>query len=200
MKYNPAIHHRRSIRLKGYDYGKADFFYFITICTHDRQRIFGEIRNGNMILNESGKIANQCWLDIPKHYPYVVIHQFVIMPDHVHGILEITQRTNDHVNNNGDGNIGANYNSPLYSHNDNSPPFFHHDNSHPHSPSGTIGAIVRGYKIGVTNWMRQNTRVQNVWQRNYYVHIITNQRAFYVISQYIKMNPEKWKRDHDHPF
>ena len=71
-KYNPQIHHRRSIRLKGYDYSQAGL-YFITICTKDKECFFGRIENDEMILNEAGKIADKCWLDIPKHFPNAFI-------------------------------------------------------------------------------------------------------------------------------
>lgn len=88
MSYNPNIHHRKSIRLKGYDYSQAGL-YFITICCQDRAHLFGEIENGEMILNEYGKIANQCWLEIPNHFPNAILHEHIIMPNHIHGIVEL---------------------------------------------------------------------------------------------------------------
>jgi putative transposase len=87
-KYNPEIHHRRSIRLKGYDYSQNGL-YFITICTHNRECLFGEVIDKKMVLNDAGKIANECWLKIPEHFPHAVLHQHVIMPNHVHGIIEL---------------------------------------------------------------------------------------------------------------
>jgi REP element-mobilizing transposase RayT len=86
MKYNPDIHHRRSIRLKGYDYSQAGA-YFVTIVTYKRQFLFGEIVNGKIKLNDGGKIAEQCWNDIPKHFPNAIMDEFVIMPNHIHGII-----------------------------------------------------------------------------------------------------------------
>ena len=86
MTYNPNIHHRKSIRLKGYDYTQAGL-YFITICCQNRECLFGNIINGEMILNDAGNIANECWLAIPNHFPNVVLHEFVIMPNHIHGII-----------------------------------------------------------------------------------------------------------------
>lgn len=88
-KYNPTTHNRRSIRLKGYDYSQEGW-YFLTICTHNKQHLFGEIENYKMILNDVGKIVNTCWLEIPEHFPNVTLHEFVIMPNHIHGIIEIT--------------------------------------------------------------------------------------------------------------
>jgi len=86
MKYNPDIHHRRSIRLKGYDYSQNGA-YFVTICTHNRECLFGKIVDGEMCINEWGKIAKRCWLEIPQHYPNVSLDEFVIMPNHIYGIL-----------------------------------------------------------------------------------------------------------------
>jgi putative transposase len=86
--YNPNIHHRRSIRLKGYDYSQEGL-YFITINTKDRECLFGEIVDGKMVLNDAGKIANKCWLEIPKHFPDTVLHDHIVMPNHVHGIIEL---------------------------------------------------------------------------------------------------------------
>lgn len=92
MAYNPQRHHRKSIRLKGYDYAQAGL-YFITICCQNRECLFGNIINGEMILNDAGNIANECWLAIPNHFPNVVLHEFVIMPNHIHGIIELKTKS-----------------------------------------------------------------------------------------------------------
>jgi putative transposase len=94
-KYNPNIHHRRTIRLKGYDYSQTGL-YFITICTKNRGCLFGEIRNGKMVLNDAGDIANKCWYQITNHFPNTILHEHIIMPNHVHGIIEITVGANNH--------------------------------------------------------------------------------------------------------
>ncbi len=78
------MHQRRSIRLKGYDYSQAGA-YFVTICTKDRECIFGKIVDEEMRLTQGGRIADECWRNIPTHYPHVVLNKFVIMPNHVHG-------------------------------------------------------------------------------------------------------------------
>lgn len=182
--YNPAIHHRRSIRLKGYDYAQEGF-YFITICCHDRARLFGEITNNKMILNECGKIAENCWLEIPNHFPNVELHEHIIMPNHIHGIIEIKFKSNFPTD---FPTVGANDYSPLRLGN----------RILPRSPSKTIGSIVRGFKIGVTKWMRQNTNVHDVWQRNYYDNIIRNEQSYQRISNYIRNNPKNWKEDKFH--
>ena len=88
MKYDPNIHHRQSIRLKHFDY-RQDGFYFITLCCKDNAHFFGEIIDDHMQLNEIGKIAQKCWYDIPNHFENVELHEFVIMPNHIHFIIEI---------------------------------------------------------------------------------------------------------------
>ncbi len=190
--------HRRSIRLKGYDYTNEGL-YFITICCHNRNCLFGTILNCEMVLNDAGKIAEQCWLEIPEHFTNAVLHEFVIMPNHVHGIVEFvganhhspenanhhsSENANHHSSefgaNNVSNNIRANNDSPL---------------PRPHGTSKTIGSLVRGFKIGVTKWFRANTIVETVWQRNYWENIIRDDESYEKISNYIKNNPAKWKDD-----
>ncbi|MCK9523321.1 MAG: hypothetical protein M0R76_09820 [Proteobacteria bacterium] len=89
MSYNPDIHHRRSIRLRDYDYAQSGA-YFITICTQDRECLFGEVVNGQMRMNDAGRMIQAIWDEIPAHYPGVDIDEFVVMPDHVHGIIIIS--------------------------------------------------------------------------------------------------------------
>jgi len=89
MKYNPDQHHRRSIRLKGYDYAQSGA-YFITLCTWQRQSVFGEIANNQIQLNTYGEIIQFHWDSLPKHYHYLKLDEFIIMPNHVHGILVLT--------------------------------------------------------------------------------------------------------------
>jgi REP element-mobilizing transposase RayT len=86
LKYNPTKHHRRSIRLQGYDYTAAGA-YFITICTHQRQCLFGEIIDGVMQLNATGLCVEACWRSLPRHFETLELDAFVIMPNHLHGIL-----------------------------------------------------------------------------------------------------------------
>src|SRR5437868_13402885 len=88
MAYNPLIHHRRSIRLKGYDYSQAGA-YFITLCTYNREHLFGEIVDGNIILSEYGQIAFNEWARTSQIRPNVLLDVFVIMPNHLHGIILI---------------------------------------------------------------------------------------------------------------
>lgn len=156
-KYNPDIHHRRSVRIKGYDYSHAGL-YFITICTQNRDHLFGGIERGVMILNDAGRFAERCWLAIPEHYPGTELHEYVIMPNNVHGIVGV-------------------------------------QNQYQKIIPRSIGAIVRGFKIGVTKWFRQNTTIHTAWQRNFYEHIIRDEKSHLNISEYIINNPMTWRED-----
>lgn len=93
MKYDADINHRRSIRLKGYDYS-GEGLYFITACTYNRLSLFGEITNGEMILNNAGWMVEKYWLEITRHYPDAVLHEYIVMPNHVHGIIEMKSDNN----------------------------------------------------------------------------------------------------------
>ncbi len=200
-KYNPEIHKRRSIRLKNFDYSREGL-YFITICCKNREHLFGEIVDGKMILNDIGEMAQICWNAIPEHFENVSLHSFVIMPNHVHGIIEIVT------------NVGAKYFSPENNehctkhfspeHDEHWAKHFSSENDEhwakdispqPKGTSKTVGSIVRGFKIGVTKWVRQNTDIYQVWQRNYHEHIIRNENAYIKISEYIRNNPQKWDED-----
>ncbi|WP_276979943.1 transposase [Flavobacterium filum] len=203
-KYNPHIHHRRSIRLKGYDYSQAGL-YFITICCQDRACLFGEIVGTNnylpnivtpenkpqMILNDAGKIANDCWMEIPNHYPNAKLHEYIVMPNHIHGIIELVNDVNTGVQNfvplqnKTERNVGIENFQPLQP----------TQNEFQKIIPRSIGSIVRGFKIGVTKWFRQNTDVAIVWQRNYYEHIIRDEQSYQNISNYIINNPAKWAED-----
>jgi REP element-mobilizing transposase RayT len=181
MKYDPEKHNRRSIRLKNYDYSKSGA-YFITICTKNRQCLFGEIVNGEMILNDGGKIVEKCWIDIPEHFPNAILDEFIIMPNHIHGIIILNELDFDNVGANMVLDAGANNYSPP-------------QNDRPHGTTRTIGSIIRGFKIGVTKWFRQNSNIKTVWQRNYYDHIIRNEIELIKIRKYIINNPKNWLID-----
>jgi len=193
--YNPNIHHRKSIRLKGYDYSQAGL-YFITICVHDKKCLFGKIENNEMILNDAGKIAGECWLKIPEHFPNVVLHDHIIMPNHVHWIIELIKTDLSAIDS--VVPVGVVNFQPLQSPNES--PWNEFQKIIPHS----IGSIIRGYKIGVTKWFRNNpvgaVGVGNfqplpIWQRNYYEHIIHDEKSYERISEYIINNPKNWKED-----
>jgi REP element-mobilizing transposase RayT len=179
MNNNPNIYHRRSIRLKGYDYSQAGL-YFISICTQNKKCIFGEIiDDGNdimvCVLNEYGRIVENAWIKTAEMRSNIYLDAFVIMPNHIHSIIHINTNTT----------VGAYCNTPLQ------------HKSLFKSPSNNIGAIIRGYKSCVTkqiNILRNSPGVP-VWQRNYYEHIVRNEKSYHQILEYIKNNPIKWKDD-----
>jgi putative transposase len=90
MYYNPELHNRRSIRLKGYDYTQLGA-YFVTICSLNRVYLFGRIRGDEMDLNENGKIVRKTWHELPKHYASIELDAFVVMPNHLHAIISIEE-------------------------------------------------------------------------------------------------------------
>jgi putative transposase len=167
--------HRRSIRLKGYDYAKEGV-YFVTICTHNHALLFGQVVEGKIIINEWGKMAEQFWKAIPAHFPNTELDEFVIMPNHVHGIVILKAP------------VGAK-NISLFQ-------------SQPKQQScaiGTIGSIVRGFKIGLTKWARLRNYQNPVWQRNYYDHVIRDEADLNRTREYINTNPDRWEEDKENP-
>jgi len=190
MNYDPTQHHRRTLRLRGYDYSRAGA-YFVTICTANREYRFGEIDDGAMKLNDAGQAVNRCWNDIPNHFPHATLDEFLFMPNHINGIVFInnTPHTVGTKNFSSPKNVSrAKGFSPL-------PLSPHSSPSLPQGTSKTIGSIVRGFKIGVTKWIRQHTSIHDVWQRNYWEHVIRNDTELDETRQYIQNNPKQWELD-----
>ncbi len=158
----------------------------MTICTHDRAYLFGRVVNGEMKLNKLGAVARRCWLEIAEHFPNTRLDVFVIMPNHVYGIIWIVDDPNDQ-----NTTEGAKYVSPLPLETTPVPRLW--------GTSKTIGSIVWGFKIRVTKRARQNTNVYTVWQRNYRDHIIRNERALNAVRRYIVENTSRWKWDRHNP-
>ena len=193
--YNPNIHHRHSIRLKGYDYSQEGL-YFITICVHDRKCLFGEIFGADMvwvkkfqppqemILNAVGKIADECWLEIPKHFPNVVLHEHIVMPNHVHGIIEISVRPSHVMAPHDDTG-----NTERPSH------VMPRQNQFSKSIPGSISVIIQQYKSSVTIFVNKINIPNFRWQSRFYEHIIRNDQSYEKIANYIINNPENWKND-----
>jgi REP element-mobilizing transposase RayT len=180
---------RRSIRLKGYDYSKTGV-YFITICTHNQIPLFGQIVDGEMNLNEIGRLAERCWITIPAHFPQVGLDEFIIMPNHIHGILVIKESDVGAKDVSGAKNV-----SPLRI-----------PQKQQSGTSQTIGSIIRGFKIGVTKEIRQRNSTLSgqkifhpTWQRNYYEHIIRDEADLIRVQDYIMANPAHWHEDKENP-
>jgi REP element-mobilizing transposase RayT len=194
MNKKDHIHHRRSIRLKGYDYSQAGI-YFITICIQKKNCLFGEILNGKILLNDAGKMVASTWIKMPKQFNFVVLDQYIVMPNHIHGIIIITNVRAPLV--------GAqnNHNRIKYAEKNNS-------KKAGTRPASTfrLGSIIGAFKSITTlkyingvkndNWKPFNKKL---WQRNYYEHIIRNEYELHNIRLYIINNPIKWEIDKQNP-
>ncbi len=166
-----SIYNRRSVRLKHYNYTEFGA-YFLTICTKNKQWLFGEIKDDKMCLNNLGKIAFNCWQEIPQHFPHIELDVFVIMPNHLHGILWINNSINDPSQNRQFGKMDK----------------------------GSISSIVRSYKAVVTKKINQICGQKGsslIWQRNFYENIIRDEKALNNIREYIINNPLNWQKDPD---
>jgi putative transposase len=194
VKFNPKIHHRHSIRLKGYDYSQAGAYY-VTIVTWHREFLFGEIVGREMRLNKVGKIVEWEWLELPKRLPYVELGAHVIMPNHFHGILFIHE------------NVGATRpgQTMFLSGKGPSPAITPESMDGSPLPRGpkpaSLGAIIAQFKSRVTKriWKFQEFKKTPIWQRNYYEHIIRNETDLQNKTDYIEANPLLWDEDDENP-
>lgn len=172
MTFNPDIHHRRSIRLRDYDYSQMGA-YFMTICTQNRECLFGSISDGRIQSTDYGEIVNECWNDLPNHYGYVVLDTFALMPNHVHGIIIIAG-----------GFVGAGFKpAPTM------------------TKRHGLPEIIRAFKTFSARRINtiRNTPGTPVWQRNYYEHVIRNEDDLNKIREYIVHNPVQWADDEENP-
>ena len=205
----PDKHERRSIRLKGYDYAEPGA-YFVTVCTRDRACLFGHVVNGEMHLNEAGEIAQRCWEDIPTHFPSVELDAFVIMPNHVHGIVVITDtpqttcaaKTTGSISRGSEivipckgeasdsrgSSLGVTDASPLRQRPNGTQP-------------GSLSAIMQNFKSISTRRMNAARGAPGtpVWLRNYYEHVVRNEQELTAFREYILANPARWDDDENNP-
>lgn len=206
MKYDPEIHHRQSIRLAGYDYSQAGG-YFITIVTHGRQPLFGQVVDGVMQLNDAGRIAQTEWNKLAKRFPGIEMDEFVVMPNHIHAIIVIAETVGARQNPPSVGagestSIGArqnglsqSYDSSLASPLPNSP--LPGASSLRGPGQGVLGTMIGSYKSTTTRIINglRHTPGLPIWQRNYYEHIIRNETDSNRIRNYIETNPMNWAND-----
>jgi len=195
MTYNPDIHKRQSIRLKGYDYSQSGL-YFITICCYQRECLFGNIINSQIILNNFGQLIKEEWLKSAEIRKEIEFDDFVIMPNHFHGIVIINQEINSDFMKNDvdfqDNNVGANGRSPLQQIQSSRPKISMKPKS--------ISSLIAGFKSATTKKINiiRNTPQNPVWQRNYYDHIIRNDESLARIREYVQNNPLSWENDQLH--
>jgi len=202
MPYNPTIHHRRSIRLKNHDYAQAGL-YFVTICCKDKICRFGKIENGAMVLNDFGKIANDEWMKLPERYPNMFLDVFQIMPNHVHGIIALGNQT---ITVGATLAVAQNIDAVAQNTNvgnDNKSTDAYGATARVAPTTATIGAIIGAYKSVVTNKCLEIHKLRNeylgeLWQHNYYEHIIRDEQSYQRITNYIMNNPINWENDKFH--
>ncbi|MEO5929570.1 MAG: transposase [Candidatus Kapaibacterium sp.] len=184
--FDPARHHRRSIRLKGYDYSREGA-YFVTTGTYNRQCLFGEIRDRIMLLNDCGVLVQSIWNGLPEHYPHLQLDAFIIMPDHIHGIIllmddddTVNIKTVESVRSvESVESVGAGFKPAL-------PPT--------KTKRHALSEIIRAFKTFSARAINNSRGITGfrVWERNYYEHIIRNEQSLNRIRRYIERNPEKW--------
>jgi REP element-mobilizing transposase RayT len=197
MTYDPLRHRRRSIRLKGYDYTQPGA-YFVTVCTQDRACLLGEVVDDQMRLNDIGRIVLEEWFRSSKIRKEIELcsDEFVVMPNHIHGIVWIVKHDDAGTINAGMSDVGATGRSPLQTPG---------GRSSQHRPCGptprSLASFVAGFKSVATKRINEyrGTPVAVVWQRGFYEHIIRNEESLNRIRQYILDNPMRWAFDRENP-
>ncbi|MDP2919272.1 MAG: transposase [Dehalococcoidia bacterium] len=168
---------RRSIRLRNFDYTQAGA-YFITICAYLRQNIFGSISYENMITSPVGNIIDECWREIPAHFPHAELAVFVVMPNHPHGIIIITHPAGtQHA-------VSAS-----------------HSESFGKPVASSLPTVIRSFKSATTKHLHASEygAIHPIWQKGYYEHVIRTDNEFANVSEYIDTNPAQWAMDHENP-
>ncbi len=201
VEFNAALHHRRSIRLRDYDYSQAGA-YFVTLCAKDRECLFGDLAEGDMRLTDAGQVVQDAWDALPDHCAGIDLDAFVIMPNHVHGIIVINDnavRATHELPESDDARVGAIHELPQ------SVRAIHE------SPlQGSFGRqhrqmllpkIIGRFKMNTAKHVNQirETPGVPVWQPNYYEHIIRNEESLNRIREYIAYNPAQWIHDRENP-
>jgi putative transposase len=203
--YNPVIYHRYSIRLRGYDYSQAGA-YFITICTQNRERLFGEIADGEMKMNDAGQMVQTVWDEMSNRFDGLELDRFAVMPNHIHGIIVLPRG--------GESCIRPCISPDIHSDPPNGYSTDHgggyggddHKGEYKIRPYGTmlgtVGRILQAFKSitthEYTNGVKQHGWLPfpgKLWQRNYWEHIIRNESELNRIRDYVKNNPAQWKSD-----
>lgn len=169
MTFDPRIHHRRSLRLKEYDYSQAGA-YFVTICTKERDCLFGPVVEGEMQTNAAGEMIRRVWDELPVQYPGVEIDEFIVMPNHVHGVVVLTGK-----------NLGQ---------------------AQGPAPTRTLADVIHRFKSFTTCCYSLGVKEDGwrpyagqLWQRNYYEHVVRGDKELEQIREYIANNPLQWMMD-----
>jgi putative transposase len=188
---------RKNTRLRKFDYS-SEHQHFITICTYNRECLFGRLENSEMILSEIGNIANLYWTEIPDHFPHVILDEFIVMPNHIHGIIKLNYSNGGKSHNENipigpchgmddpkSGRMWPCHGMALFGH---STQIF---NKFGNPVSGSVSVVINQYKSAVKRWCNKNGHNIFTWQTRFYDHIINNRRDLERIRKYILSNPEK---------
>jgi len=172
---NHETRQRKAIRLKGFDYSKPGA-YFVTICSSEKKVEFGQTVEGKMRLNEIGEIVQECWRNIPKHFPSVLVDEFVVMPNHLHGVLFIEDDSGTACR----APTAESFACPTHL---------------------SLPTIIRSFKSAVTRAinLRRKTRGRKMWQRGYYERVVRDEKELSKAREYIVNNPLKWELDKENP-
>jgi REP-associated tyrosine transposase len=173
MDSPPTDRHRRTIRLQGFGYQQPGV-YFLTICAFEKKPIFGHMRGDAVELSPIGRVVRECWVQIPRHFRHAELDAFVVMPNHLHGIVLLHRRP---------GRVAVEaeaFRKPV---------------------SGSVPTIVRSFKSAVSARVRDRGLAlpHSVWQRNYFERVIRNGREFTQVMRYILENPARWQYDEENP-
>jgi putative transposase len=163
--------YRRSARLRGYDYAQCGI-YFVTICTHNRECRLGTVIEGEAYLSDIGVVAHRCWGKLVDHYPNIQLDAYIVMPNHIHGLIVI-----DSID-----LVGAGLRPAL-------------------TKQHGLSEIVRAFKSFSSREINRlrGTEGGSIWQRSFYDHIVRDEKALHNIRSYIYMNPERWLQDRENP-
>lgn len=162
-------------RLKDWDYS-IPWWYYVTINTRDHVSQFGEIRKGKMILNQLGKVVELCWTEIPNHYPSIELDEYVVMPNHLHGIVILNNSETCH---------GMSLQS--------------HERKFSKPIKNSLSMVINQFKSAVKRWCNKNERSDFLWQPLFYDRIIRSEQELFSIRKYIEQNPLKWEIEKNIP-
>ena len=184
METNHSFPHRRIHRLPEFDYSQPGA-YFVTIVTQAQKKLFGQIVDGEMVLNDIGKMVSDIWIAIPEHFPNVESGVFVVMPNHFHGIISIKAGETQGIN------VGARHAVPQ--------------NAGATEGFGkpvlcSLPTIIRSFKSATTRAFHviSGHSEEHLWQQSYYEHVIRNERDYRAIFDYIEANPMNWEKDEEY--
>ncbi len=190
MPYDPDVHRRRSIRLKGYDYSQAGA-YFVTICAEGRSAPFGSVVDGEMVPNAAGRMAQTIWEELPGRFPTMHCDCCVVMPNHLHAVVVL---------------VGAPLVGAPHLHGNAPASVSPRAGTRPAPTGPRLGDTIAAFKSLTTNEYARRVRSSGwppfqgrLWQHNYYEHIIRTEAALDTIREYIAINPLRWHLDHENP-